>query len=67
VAIEVKAVSGMEALERWVAVHNEIRPDDPESAAMKALIRAEEREHIDLLAYVDGEWAGTTRDMQSRS
>jgi GNAT superfamily N-acetyltransferase len=58
VAIEIKAVSGGEQLERWVAVHNEIRPDDPEDASMKALIRAEEREHVDLLAYVDGEPVG---------
>jgi GNAT superfamily N-acetyltransferase len=58
VAIEVKAVSGMEQLERWVAVQNEVRPDDPESTSMKALIRAQEPGHLDLLAYVEGEPAG---------
>ena len=59
VAIEIKAVSGMEQLERWVALHNQIRPDDPESVAMKALIRAEETEHLDLIALLDGEPVGT--------
>jgi mycothiol synthase len=59
VAIEIKVVSGGEQLERWVAVHNEIRPDDPESTSTKALVRAEEREHLDLLAFVDGEPVGT--------
>jgi GNAT superfamily N-acetyltransferase len=59
VTIEVKPVSGTEQLQRWVAVHNEIRPDDPESAPMKALIRAEESEHLDLLAYLDGVPVGT--------
>jgi GNAT superfamily N-acetyltransferase len=59
VVIDIKAVSGMEQLKRWVAVHNQIRPDDPEDAAMKALIRAEESQHLDLLAYVDGEPVGT--------
>jgi GNAT superfamily N-acetyltransferase len=58
-AIEIKPVSGGEQLERWVAVHNEIRPDDPEDASMKALIRAEESEHVDLLAYLDGKPVGT--------
>ncbi len=58
-AIEIKPVSGVEQLERWVAVHNEIRPDDPENAAQKVLLRAEERDHLDLLAYLDGEPVGT--------
>jgi hypothetical protein len=58
--IEIKAVSGMADLERWVAIHNEVRPDDPESVGAKALIRAEEleREHVDLLAYLDGRPVG---------
>jgi GNAT superfamily N-acetyltransferase len=48
----------MEQLERWVAVQNEVRPDDPETTAMKALIRAREPGHLDLLAFLDGEPAG---------
>jgi GNAT superfamily N-acetyltransferase len=59
VAIEIKAVSGMEQLERWVAVQNEVLPDAPETASMKALIRAQESGHVDLLAYLDGEPVGT--------
>jgi GNAT superfamily N-acetyltransferase len=57
--IEIRPVSGMEQLERWVALRNTIRPDDPEDAAMKALLRAQEPDHVDLLASVDGEPAGT--------
>jgi GNAT superfamily N-acetyltransferase len=59
VAIEIRSVSGIEELERWVAVHNAIRPDDPESTHQKVLIRAEEIDHLDLLAFVDGEPVGT--------
>jgi GNAT superfamily N-acetyltransferase len=58
VTIEIAPVSGMEQLERWVAVHNEVRPDDPQTAGAKALVRAEEVDHMDLLAYVDGEAVG---------
>jgi GNAT superfamily N-acetyltransferase len=57
--IEIRSVSGIDELERWVAVHNAIRPDDPESTDQKVLIRAEEIDHVDLLAYVDGEPVGT--------
>jgi GNAT superfamily N-acetyltransferase len=53
VSVEVRAVSGIDQLERWVAVHNEVRPDDPQTAGAKALIRAEETDHLDLLAYID--------------
>jgi ribosomal protein S18 acetylase RimI-like enzyme len=59
VAIDIRPVSGMEQLERWVAVQNEVRPDDPETTSMKALIRAQESGHVDLLAYVEEEPAGT--------
>jgi GNAT superfamily N-acetyltransferase len=60
VTIEITPVSGMEQLERWVAIHNEIRPDDPATTEHKALIRAEEGgERVDLLAYLDGEPVGT--------
>ena len=67
--IEIKPVSGMEQLERWVAVHNEVRPDDPATAEAKALIRAEESERTDLLAYLDGVPVGTamvTGDVQTQ-
>jgi GNAT superfamily N-acetyltransferase len=56
--IEIKAVSGMEQLERWVAIQNEVFPEDPETTSMKALIRAQESGHVDLLAYLDGEPVG---------
>jgi GNAT superfamily N-acetyltransferase len=59
VPIEIRSVSGIDELERWVAVHNAIRPDDPESTHQKVLIRAEEIDHLDLLAFVDGEPVGT--------
>jgi GNAT superfamily N-acetyltransferase len=53
VSVEVRAVVGIDQLERWVAVHNEVRPDDPQTAGAKALVRAEEADHLDLLAYID--------------
>jgi mycothiol synthase len=59
VTVEIKVVSGMAQLEVWVDVHNEICPDDPESAEMMALIRAHQTDHLNLLAYVDGEPVGT--------
>jgi hypothetical protein len=31
-AIEIRPVSGMDDLERWVALHNEIGPDNPATA-----------------------------------
>ena len=58
-AIEITPVEGMEQLERWVALHNEIRPDNPATADAKALVRAHERQRVDLLAYVDGVPVGT--------
>jgi GNAT superfamily N-acetyltransferase len=57
-AIDVRPVSGMDQLARWVAVHNEVRPDDPLTVEGRALIRAEESDQLDLLAYLDGEAAG---------
>jgi GNAT superfamily N-acetyltransferase len=58
VAIEIVPVSGMEQLERWVAIQNKVFPDDPETTSMKALVRAQEAGHIDLLAYLNGEPVG---------
>ena len=57
-AIDIRPVSGIEQLEQWVDVHNEVRPDDPQMAGGKALIRAEETDQLDLLAYLDGEAVG---------
>ena len=58
-AIEIRPVSGMEDLERWVALHNQIRPDDPVTVGGKALVRAVQTERADLLAYLDGVPVGT--------
>jgi GNAT superfamily N-acetyltransferase len=58
-AIEIRPVSGMEDLERWVALHNEIRPDNPATADWKALVRAVQTKRADLLAYLDGVAVGT--------
>jgi GNAT superfamily N-acetyltransferase len=58
VAIQIRPVDGMDQLERWVAVQNAVYPDDPETTAAKALIRAQQSGHLDLIAYVDGEPAG---------
>jgi ribosomal protein S18 acetylase RimI-like enzyme len=58
-AIEIRTVSGYSDLERWVAVRNEVAPDDPDDPAMMALVRASELEHVNLLAYEDGEVVGT--------
>jgi ribosomal protein S18 acetylase RimI-like enzyme len=59
VTIEIRSVSGYADLERWVAARNEVWPDDPDSAEMMALVRASELEHVDLLAYEQGEVVGT--------
>jgi GNAT superfamily N-acetyltransferase len=58
-AIEIRPVSGMEDLERWVALHNEIRPDNPSTAGWKALVRAVQTKRADLFAYLDGVAVGT--------
>ena len=49
----------MDELERWVVIHNEIRPDDPEDLSSMALLRAHDHGHLDLLALVDGKPVGT--------
>ncbi|MDQ3822388.1 MAG: GNAT family N-acetyltransferase [Actinomycetota bacterium] len=57
-AIEIRQVLGYEDLSRWVATRDEIGPDVA-TVEMTALLRATEVEHVDLLALVDGEPAGT--------
>ena len=57
-AIEIKAVSGYDDLERWVEARNDVLSDDPHTAEMMALVRASELEHVDLLASEDGEIVG---------
>jgi GNAT superfamily N-acetyltransferase len=57
--IEIRPVSGYADLERWVAVRNEVAPDDPDDPTMMALVRASELGHVNLLAYEDGEAVGT--------
>jgi GNAT superfamily N-acetyltransferase len=57
--VEIRPVSGYGELERWVAARNEVLTDDPDSAEMMALVRASELDHVDLLAYEDGEILGT--------
>jgi GNAT superfamily N-acetyltransferase len=59
VAIEIRSASGYADLERWVALRNEVVPDDPDDPAMMALVRASELGHVNLLAYEDGEVVGT--------
>jgi GNAT superfamily N-acetyltransferase len=59
VPIEIRTVSGYGDLERWVATRNEVAPDDPDDPAMMALVRASELDHVNLLAYDDGEVVGT--------
>jgi GNAT superfamily N-acetyltransferase len=59
VEIEIRPVSGMDDLERWVAVHNQVRLDDPATTDAKALVRALQTERADLLAYADGVPVGT--------
>ena len=58
-AIEIKAVSGYEELERWVATRNEVVPDDTDTVALKVLLRASQDGRVDLIAYDDGEPVGT--------
>ncbi len=57
--VEIRTVSGYAELERWVEARNEVLPDDPDSVQMMALVRASELEHVDLLAYENGEVVGT--------
>ena len=58
-AIEIKMVSGYAELERWVAVRNEVVPDDTETAARKVLLRASQGGgRVDLIAYDDAEVVG---------
>jgi mycothiol synthase len=59
VAIEIRPVLGYDDLATWVQVRNEVVPDDPETVEMMALVRARELDRADLLAFVDGEPAGT--------
>ena len=57
--VEIRPVSGYAELERWVEARNEVLPDDPDSAQMMALVRASELDHVDLLAYENGDVVGT--------
>ena len=56
--MEIRPASGYADLERWVATRNEVVPDDPGDAGRMALIRANEPEHVNLLAWRDGEVVG---------
>jgi len=53
--IEIRQVSGYEELERWVAVRNEVVPDDPDTVELKVLLRASQDGRLDLIAYDDEE------------
>lgn len=57
--LEIRPVTGYSELERWVSTRNEVLPDDPDSPQMMALVRANELDHVDLLAVEDGEILGT--------
>jgi GNAT superfamily N-acetyltransferase len=59
VQIEIRPVSGMDDLERWVAIHNRVQPGDTATTDAKALVRALQTERADLLAYADGVPVGT--------
>jgi GNAT superfamily N-acetyltransferase len=58
-SVRVRAVSGFEDIERWVAARNAVRPDDAWTPQMLALFRAQEVERLDLLALLDDEVVGT--------
>lgn len=58
-AIEIRTVTGHAELERWVAARNEVVPDDTDTVAMKVLLRASQDDRLDLIAYRNGEVAGT--------
>src|SRR4051795_7327418 len=59
VGIDIRPVSGMDDLERWVTVHNQVRLDDPATTGAKALVRALQTDRADLLAWADGVPVGT--------
>jgi GNAT superfamily N-acetyltransferase len=52
--IEIHSVSGYADLARWVELRNEVEPDEPEDPERMALVRANEADHLALLA-LDGE------------
>jgi ribosomal-protein-alanine N-acetyltransferase len=58
-SVRVRAVSGFEDIERWVAARNAVRPDDAWTPQMLALFRAQEVDRLDLLATLDDEVVGT--------
>lgn len=57
-ALEVRPVSGIDELRRWVGVRNAVHPDDPDDAEQKVLLHAAETTHVDLIAYLEGAPAG---------
>lgn len=58
-ALEIRTVSGIADLERYVALRNDVFPDDPENVEMMALVRATGLDHLNLLALADGNVVGT--------
>jgi len=52
--LEIHSVSGYDDLARWVRLRNEVEPDEPEDPERMALVRANEPDHLDLIA-LDGE------------
>jgi hypothetical protein len=50
VTFESRPASGYADLERWIAVRNEVVPDDPGDPSLMALIRVTELDHVNLLA-----------------
>jgi GNAT superfamily N-acetyltransferase len=58
-SVHVRAVSGFEDIECWVAARNAVRPEDAWTPQMLALFRAQEVDRLDLLATLDDEVVGT--------
>jgi GNAT superfamily N-acetyltransferase len=57
--VEIHSVSGYDDLARWVRLRNEVEPDEPEDPERMALVRANEPDHLDLIALDGDEPVGT--------
>jgi GNAT superfamily N-acetyltransferase len=56
--VEVRPLGGFDEVERAVAIHNLVTPQDPTTVEMHGLLRASELDRVDLVAALDDEVVG---------